>query len=130
MPVTGITERRRFTTQIAREVGVIRIERGITAALITGQAFAEILTPVETGFLKNSQFRDIRIDGKVVRGMVGYTAKYAAAVHAKSGKGKGKPRASGKGNYWDPKGEPEFLTKGFEQNRAAIDDAVFKAMKI
>lgn len=131
MPVTGITERRRFTANITKEIAEVRLERGVTAALITGQAFASILTPIDTSFLINSQYRDVRvINGKSVKGAVGYTANYAAAVHERSGKGKGKPRANGNGNYWDPSAEPGFLTKGFEENKAAVDDAMLKAMTL
>lgn len=145
MPVTGITERRRFTANITKEIAEVRLERGVTAALITGQAFASMLTPVDTSFLINSQYRDVRvIAGKSVKGAVGYTAAYAAAVHAMSGKLKGQPRGhfgktkegvefgggTGKGKYWDPAAEPGFLTKGFEENKAAVDAAMLKAMTL
>lgn len=44
--------------------------------------------------------------------IVGYTANYALYVHENvEMKGRGLPRRSGKGNYWDPpgKGQAKFL---------------------
>lgn len=145
MPVTGITQRRKFTSDITKEIAEIRLERGVTAALMTGQAFASLLTPVDTSFLINSQFREIKVDKeKRVVGTVGYTAHYASAVHGMSGKLKGQPRGhfgktkdgkefgggTGNGNYWDPQAEPGFLTKGFEDNRQQIDEAMMRAMRL
>jgi len=145
MPVTGITQRRKFTTDITKEIVEIRLERGVTAALMTGMAFASLLTPIDTSFLINSQYRDIKVNkDKSVVGSVGYTASYAASVHGMSGKLKGQPRGmfgktkagvefgggTGKGNYWDPSAEPGFLTKGFDDNRAMIDEAMLRAMRL
>jgi len=61
-----------------------------------------------------------------------------------SGKLKGLPRThfgktragqefgggTGKGNYWDPHGEPQFLTKGFEETRDQIDAVVRKELSL
>lgn len=144
MAVRGLEDVMRNTIRFAEEVSIDRAERGVVAALITGMAFSSMLTPVDTSFLINSQFRKIRRDGSKVIGAVGYTASYAAAVHAMSGKLKGKPRehfgatgdgkqfggGTGVGRYWDPSAEPGFLTKGFEENREAVDAAMLRAMKI
>lgn len=54
-----------------------------------------------------------KIGGKpLVGARVGYSAGYAAWVHENiEMKGKGQPRRSGRGNYWDPagKGQAKFL---------------------
>ena len=142
MPVKGLNEAMRGTQGFTREVIDIRAPRAITVALIIGQGAASVMTPVDTSFLINSQFRRVNQDGKNWRGMVGYTARYAAAVHEASGKLKGQPRrhfgktkdgvefggGTGVGNYWDPAGEPGFLRKGFEENQAAIDAAFAQEM--
>lgn len=100
----------------------------ITTSIIGG--YATLMTPVEYGVLRNSQYRTVRtINGKVVAA-IGYTAKYAAAVHEKSGKLKGRPRPSGKGNYWSPAAEPEFLTKAGDRHVDEIDAAVLREMKV
>ncbi len=115
-------------------------EKTITQALIIGGMYADLLTPVDTGNLLRSRFREVKrtVNGWV--GQYGYTASYAAAVHGMSGKLKGQPRAdfgttragvsfgggTGVGNYWDPKGEPEFLTKGFERDGLSAIKAVIK----
>lgn len=144
MPVRGLDSAIRRTNEISRNIAEVRAERGVTAALITGQAFASMLTPVDTSFLINSQYRSVKTENGKVVGAVGYTALYAAAVHAMSGKLKGKPRGhfgktkdgiefgggTGNGRYWDPSAEPGFLTKGFDENKGLIDQAFYGAMKI
>lgn len=144
MPVRGLEAAINKTNAISRDIAEVRAERGVTAALITGQAFASMLTPVDTSFLINSQYRTVKVSGGRVIGAVGYTALYAAAVHAMSGKLKGQPRGhfgktkdglefgggTGNGRYWDPSAEPGFLTKGFDENKEAVDQAFIGAMKI
>lgn len=144
MPVRGLESAIKRTNEISRDIAEVRAERGVTAALITGQAFASMLTPVDTSFLINSQYRSVKTDKGKVIGAVGYTALYASAVHEASGKLKGQPRGhfgttragvefgggTGVGRYWDPAAEPGFLTKGFEENKQAIDQAFYGVMKI
>lgn len=119
----------------------------ITKALIVGGMYADLLTPIDTGNLLRSRFRQVAQTGTSGSyiGRYGYTAAYAAAVHGMSGKLKGKPRAhfgktkagqefgggTGVGSYWDPKAEPEFLTKGFERDGlAAIKQVIIKGMQV
>lgn len=144
MPVRGLEQAIKRTNEIERDIAEVRAERGVTAALITGQAFASMLTPVDTSFLINSQYRSVKVDGGRIVGAIGYTALYAAAVHEASGKLKGQPRGhfgrtksgvefgggTGNGRYWDPSAEPGFLTKGFEENQDAIDQAFYGVMKL
>lgn len=100
----------------------------VTELLITAQGFATLMTPADTGNLRNSQYRIVEPYAGGVKGRIGYTARYAAAVHAASGKLKGQPRRTGTrtGNYWDPAGEPEFLAKAFEGSNLATLDAIVK----
>lgn len=126
--------------------------KAITAALYVGGGHAVIMVPVDTSNLVNSRFEIIEKAATGWRGRMGFTANYAAAVHAMKEKLKGQPRAhfgmtgnqssagpqqprafgggTGKGNYWDPQGKSKFLTKGFEDNRKEIDAVVKKVMKI
>lgn len=104
---------------------------------------AAIMTPVDTSTLINSQYRQLDVQAGKVIGKIGYTAEYALAVHSASGKLKGKPRADfgvtrdGKafgggtktGNYWDPHGEPQFLTKALDKNKDVIIDIFKKELK-
>lgn len=144
MPVRGLEQAIKRTNELSREIAEVRAERGVTAALITGQAFASMLTPVDTSFLINSQYRTVKTEKGRVIGAVGYTALYAAAVHEMSGNLKGQPRGhfgktkdgvefgggTGNGRYWDPSAEPGFLTKGFNDNQKLIDEAFYGVMKI
>src|SRR5690606_34836576 len=74
-------------------------------------------------------YRDIKPVGNGFRARLGFTANYAAAVHAMPGKLKGQPRDSNdpsRGDFWDPDAEPEFLTKAFERDGRADINATFK----
>lgn len=106
-------------------------ERTLTTVLIVAQGFATLETPAEYGNLRNSQYRIIRPYGGGIRGQIGYTANYAAAVHNAKGTLRGKPRASGNGNYWDPAGKPRFLARAFEgQSLAEINETVRRMMRL
>ena len=102
----------------------------VASSIIGG--YASLMTPVDTSNLINSQYRIVKNTGTKVIAAIGYTAKYAAAVHAKPGtlRGAGVMRPSGRGNYWDPDAEPQFLSKAGDDNLSEIDQAVERAMKL
>ena len=102
----------------------------VATSIIGG--YASLMTPVDTSNLINSQYRIVKNTGTKVVAAIGYTAKYAAAVHANPGtlRGKGIIRPSGRGNYWDPDAEPQFLSKAGDDNLSEIDQAVERAMKL
>lgn len=90
-----------------------RAVRGMTQAMVLGASEAAALTPIDTSNLLNSQYRDVQQVGEQIRGRVGYTADYAAAVHDPDNPQRFR-RASA---------EKEFLRKGFdraEPNIAAV----------
>lgn len=94
-----------------------RAARGITQALILGAAEASVLTPIDTSTLLNSQFKSVRKAGGRIVGTVGYTADYALPVHDPSHPQK----------FRRPSAEKEFLKRGFERAKPAID-ALFKGI--
>ena len=100
----------------------------VAGSIIGG--YASLMTPVDTSNLINSQYRTVTKEGKRVVAAIGYTAKYAAAVHNAPGTLKGKPRRTGRGSYWDPDAEPKFLEKAATENMNEINAAVMKAMKL
>lgn len=151
MPLQGLEQAKKKTEQIIAQIRGPLSEKTVTEICIIGSGYAALLTPVDTSLLINSQFGNRRVapaidnDGTTVRGMVGYTAAYAAAVNSMSGRLKGKPRAdfgvtragdsfgggTGVGNYWSPDAEPDFLKKGFERDgKADIEAAVKRGMKL
>lgn len=97
-------------------------------AIIGG--YATLMTPIDTSFLVNSQYRQLSYKGKKVIMTIGYTAKYAAAVHDKPGTLQGEPRRSGRGNYWSPNGESQFLEKAAENHTNEVDQAVRRNMTL
>lgn len=134
--------------KLTEKIGKKMTEKAITEVLIIGEGYAASLTPMDSGTLLQSMYREVKnTDGRVT-GRVGFTANYAAAVHAMPGTLKGQPRShfgrtrnysdagpmpsvsfgggTGKGNYWDPDAEPEFLKKAFERDGRADIQATFK----
>lgn len=89
------------------------VEKGMRKAGATLLAASQKMVPVEYGQLRASGFqRTIGRDYKA-RVIIGYTATYAFYVHELVGmKLKGKPRISGIGRYWDPRGaRAKFLER-------------------
>ena len=144
MAIKGL---RGVRANIKRELGRNVNEKAARAMNVAGSiigGYATLMTPVDTSTLVNSQYRRVIVEGSTVIAAIGYTAKYAKWVHNSPGTLKGQPRAhfgktragqefgggSGKGNYWDPNAEPQFLTKAGDDNKAEIDTAVFEVMKI
>lgn len=142
--VKGIQQAKANLNRIIDDIQGRKVIRGIQSALLIVGAQAAIYTPVDTSTLLNSQFREIMLNGTHITGRVGYSANYAAYVHAMPGKLKGQPRAhfgktregqefgggTGTGNYWDPHGEPQFLTKAANETRDQIDAVMRKELAL
>lgn len=122
------------------------VEKALTEALIIAGGYADSLTPIDLGTLINSRYRIVRKEaGDHWVGRYGYTAAYAAAVHAREGKLKTTPptprsthgfiSGSGKGNFWDGalgpgQAEPQWLEKGFEESIPDIYAAMKRNLKV
>ncbi len=131
MPVKGRKQVNQNVKALLAKITGPVTEQTVTAVLITGQAYAAAITPRDTSFLVNTQYRRIeKKPGKTI-GMSGYGADYALYVNDAPGTLKGKPRsgvksfetkngktgfASNSGNFWDPHAEPDFLKKGFQRD--------------
>lgn len=121
MKITGVDRVKERLRTTFSTIADQKTDRAVYAILATGRNYADTITPQELGNLLNSGYAPIieHMPDRVV-GVIGYSAEYAAAVHNASGILKGQQRASGRGNYWDPQGEPQFLTKGFEAIKADV----------
>lgn len=96
-----------------------RAVKGMTQAIQKGVSEAAALTPIASGHLLNSQYRDVRVeDGRVV-GRVGYTAAYALPVHDPDNPQKFRRAGAQK----------EFLKKGFERAEPEIKSKLKEALK-
>jgi hypothetical protein len=110
--------------------------RVVYAALTVGASEAAALTPQHTSNLINSRFSELELQGAKIMGRTGYTAEYAKWVHEAKGTLVGtstpRPMENGiaQGNYWDPRGEPKFLEKGFDNAKPAIDRMISGALKV
>ena len=90
--------------------------KAVYALLSQGAALAATMTPVDTGFLINSQYApQIRQSSGRTVGDVGYLAHYAPFVHDAPGTLRGLPRPQNRGFYWSPAGEPGFLEKAMQE---------------
>lgn len=132
MPVKGMAQAQRNVGKLLAKISGPQAERTMAEVLIIAQGYATLWAPADTGNLRNSQYRIISARTGGLRGLIGYTAIYAAAVHEASGKLKGKPRGKNRGNYWDPDGRPGFLRDAFEapEPRAAIEAAIKRGMAV
>lgn len=142
--VKGISQAKKNLDSIISDVRGRKVVRALQSAMILIGARAAYYTPIDTSTLVNSQFREINANGVMITGRIGYTANYAAYVHEASGKLKGQPRAhfgktragkefgggTGTGNYWDPHGEPQFLTKGANEERESVDAVIRKELSL
>ena len=93
--------------------------RRMTQALIIGASEAASMTPIDTSTLLNSQFKRVDVDADKVKGMAGYTAEYALAVHDPSNPQTFRRAAA----------EKEFLKKGFEQAEPNIRAVIIGAIR-
>ncbi|WP_193115073.1 hypothetical protein [Escherichia coli] len=135
MPIKGVKRVRERLKHELKEITDKKTHEVLWRVGMLAGGFAANMTPVDTGFLINSQFQYI---GNTAEGMqlrLGYTARYAEWVHNMPGKLKGQSRehfgktsegvefggGTGKGKYWDPNAEPEFLRKAFEDPNNADD---------
>ena len=133
MPAKGVNKVRKNIGRILEGISGPQAERAVTEALIIGGGMAATMTPVDTSLLINSQFREVKKTGTKIKGRMGYTAAYAAAVHDAKGTLDGQardPNDGSRGNFWDPAAEPEFLKKGFEMTKDDIDRAVKRNMEV
>lgn len=87
---------------------------GLMAAGLFIEGKSKKVVPVHKGKLRASGYTRKESERSVV---VGYSAKYARAVHEKVDmKWKGKPRRDGIGVYWGPNGQAKYLEQPFRQN--------------
>ena len=128
------TQRPRVVNRLPQFIAAtqVRAQRTVLTMLIPIGSEAAALTPRETSNLINSQVRQVEASGTRVQGVIGFTAEYAAAVHEAPGTllGTNTPRPSGKGVFWGPSGEPEFLAKGAEQAKPLVEQALRAGMRL
>lgn len=107
----------------------------MTLVLNRGGTELGTLVPVDLGNLLNSQYKDVQVERGAVHGRIGFTAEYAAAVHAAEGKLKGQPRpkrdGKDRGRYWGPhEGQPRFLALAFERAASDIKSILRGALRV
>jgi hypothetical protein len=128
--IKGIKAAQRRLDAVVEDVRTRKAVRAIKSAMFIIGAESALMTPMNTGTLVNSQFQETMINGTRITGRIGYSSNYAVYVHNASGIMKGLPRPNNRGNYWDPSGEPKFLTKAAERTRRQVDDIIRKEMKL
>lgn len=134
MPLKGVKEAKAATAKLVGRIKGDLTHATVTEIILIGSGEAQLLTPVATSVLMNSQYRWVKQEAGGMHGRVGYTAAYAAAVNAAKGTllGTNTPRSPATlGNVWDPGAEPDFLRKGFEREGAeAIKAAIKRGMAL
>ena len=105
MPVTGIDKVNKNFSKLVGKISGELTRKTVTEIMITGQAHAVLITPVDTSNLINSRFLEITNNASGFTGRAGYTAAYARFVHD-----------GGEKNWQKAGAESEFLKKGFERD--------------
>jgi len=109
------------------------VSRGLRLAGLELQRASQLLVPVEYGVLRASAFT--RHTGASFDTVVnvGYTAAYAIYVHENVAMaGRGLPRPSGRGNYWDPagRGQAKFLEEPARIMTPHLRQTIMRAARI
>lgn len=98
---------------------------GLFEAGLKVEAGSNRKVPVQFGNLRASSYTRKGSDNRSVE--IGYIAAYAVFVHENlEQKLKGEPRASGKGVYWGPAGQPKFLESTINENQSNILEIIRK----
>lgn len=118
--VRGISQAKSNLDKFINTVQGKKAARAIQSAIMIGSTQAALYTPIDTSTLLNSQFRELSVNGTMITGRVGYTANYAVYVHDPN-----VPQT-----FRRSTAQKEFLTKGFADARADIDDAIRKEMSL
>ncbi|WP_318357685.1 HK97 gp10 family phage protein [Enterobacter sp.] len=118
--VRGISQAKANLDKLINDVQGRKVVRAIQSALIIGSSQAALYTPIDTSTLLNSQFRELDVNGTKVTGRVGYSANYAVYVHD--------PNVQQ--TFRRATAQKEFLTKGFEDMKDAIDRTIKKEMSL
>lgn len=118
--VRGISQAKANLDKLINDVQGRKVVRAIQSALIIGSSQAALYTPIDTSTLLNSQFRELDVNGTKVTGRVGYSANYAVYVHDPN-----VPQT-----FRRATAQKEFLTKGFEDMKDAIDRTIKKEMSL
>ncbi len=118
--VRGIQQAKRNLDALIGDIQGRKAVRALQSALIIGSSQAALYTPIDTSTLINSQYRELSVNGSRITGRVGYSANYAVYVHDPN-----IPQ-----NFRRAKAQKEFLMKGFEDSREAINAAIAKEMAL
>lgn len=116
----GVQKAKQNLNAIIKDVQGRKVVRAIQSAMVIGASQAAIYTPIDTSTLINSQFREITVNGTVVTGRVGYSAKYAVYVND--------PEVLQK--FRRSSARKEFLKLGFEDQKALIDRVILQELKL
>lgn len=117
---SGVKESIGQLNAIINDIQGRKAVRAIQSAILIGGTRAALYTPIDTSTLLNSQYREVFANGTRITGRVGYSANYAVYVHDPNYPMKFRRATAQK----------EFLYKGFEDEKATIDQAVRREMKL
>lgn len=127
MAIKGVARVRRNLKRTFEEIDSKQTFDAVYGVLSEIGLDATARTPIETSALVNSMYlpKVYQYKGKTT-GFIGYTTEYAGWVHDAPGTLAGQPRASGKGDYWDPDGEPQFLDKAAEYVEKSVAHRILR----
>lgn len=118
--VNGIPRALRHLSAVTEAIHAAKCVRAVTVAVSIAAQKAADYTPINTGMLLNSQYREIYANGTKIYGRIGYAANYAVYVHD--------PKIPQK--FRRPSARKEFLRYGFEDTLPEIRRAILAELKL
>lgn len=120
MPVTGVAQVKANYKRTFKDITEKKAPQFIAAVMSIGENHSKELAPLEYGTLVNSITNDITIKESRVTGVLAYNTLYAVILENKPG-WKPRPPDMKAGPAWNPRAEPHFLRKGFEDPESRAD---------
>jgi hypothetical protein len=105
------------------------IERALTAVGVVVANKALEYTPLEYGILQNSQYQTLQVTPNGYSVSVGYTAKYAGALHDRTDWNP-RPPDQKKGPAWNPNAKHHFLTDAADDVRVTINQIMLGDLQL
>lgn len=114
MPISGVKAVKANMKRIFKDISEKKAAMFVNTVLSIGENHSKELAPIEYSTLVNSVMKDVTISGQGVKGVLSYNTNYAAFLEFNQ-KWKPRPPLLKNGPAWNPKAEPHFLKKGFEE---------------
>ncbi len=107
----------------------MNIERALNSVGVVVANKALEYTPLEYGILQNSQYQTLQVTPNGYSVSVGYTSKYAGALHDRTD-WKPRPPDQKSGPAWNPNAKPKFLYSAAKEEQVTINQIMLGDLQL